>query len=90
MAKRTALLITDNQKLAKYLRLQPDFASFSFRHYPSFSEGSIICPTIPVSVILLNPKVNGMSGRDFLQAIERQKRVSAVPYFLLEKRAAAR
>jgi nitrogen-specific signal transduction histidine kinase/putative methionine-R-sulfoxide reductase with GAF domain len=84
MAKRTALLITDNQKLAKYLRLQPDFASFSFRHYPSFSEGINYLSNHSVSVILLNPKVNGMSGRDFLQAIERQKRVSAVPYFLLE------
>ena len=82
---KTALIIERETSLISSLRSFLQQSKYTLRHTSSFDDGVEFLNDNPVDMIFLNPKIDGISGKKFLHALQRQKKASGVPFFLLDE-----
>ena len=82
---KTALIIERETSLISSLRSFLQQSKYTLRHTSSFEDGVEFLNDNPVDMIFLNPKIDGISGKKFLHALQRQKKASGVPFFLLDE-----
>lgn len=82
--ERVALVIETNKPVIKGLEPILRNSQYQIIQTSSFDEGMSFLTDNPVDLIFMNSKISGINGKQFLKALQRQKRASGIPFLMLD------